>query len=265
MGKELRVTLSALGISHLLAISGFHLGVLAMMLFTLLRRPYRWIQERYFPYRHGKRDLFIIVASVLAVYVQFLGMPPSLLRSFTMLLIGYLLYDRGVKVISMQTLLLTVLLLIAIWPGLFFSLGFWLSVSGVFYIFLFLIHCSGWHPWLQFVGLHIWVYVMMTPIALSIFGTFSLLHPLSILATMGFILFYPLAIFLHFVGLGALLDPALIMLLVDSVNADEVRVFKGAILLHLLLSLLAVRYRSALWILLGFSVTVLVSAVYQIA
>ncbi len=264
MGKELRVTLSALGISHLLAISGFHLGVLSMLLFALLRLPYRWLQERYFPFRHGKRDLFIIVALLLAVYVLFLGMPPSLLRSFAMLLIGYLLYDRGLKIISMQTLLLTLLLLIALWPRLFFNMGFWLSVSGVFYIFLFLIHFSGWSKRLQFIGIHIWVYGMMLPIALSIFGIFSLLHPLSIVATIGFVIFYPLTIFLHIIGLGALLDPALISLLKGSVEAEQVRLFDGAIVLHLLLSLLSIRYRSVLWMLMGFSVTVLVSAVYQI-
>ena len=265
MSKEVRVTLSALGISHLLAISGFHLGVLSFLLFGLLRLPYAWLQERYFPFRHGKRDLFIIVAVVLAVYVIFLGMPPSLLRSFTMLLIGYVLYDRGVKVVSMQTLLLTVLLLIALWPTLFFKIGFWLSVSGVFYIFLFLIHFSGWSRWIQFVGLHVWVYAMMLPMALVIFGTFSLWHPFSILATMVFTLFYPLVLLLHFIGLGALLDPALSILFEGSVLSVKVNIHESLLFVHIFFSLLSLLYQKVIWIVLVLSMLSLISAVYQIA
>ncbi len=142
LNRDLQTTFSFLGVSHLLAISGFHLGVLSALLFFLLRTPYKFLQNRYFPYRNSKSDLFLIVIFVLFTYLLFLDSPPSLLRAFGMLLVGFILYDRGIKIVSMQTLLLTVLLLLAFFPKLFFTLGFWLSVSGVFYIFLFLIHLS---------------------------------------------------------------------------------------------------------------------------
>ena len=57
-----------------------------------------------------------------------------------MLIIGFILHDRGFKIISMQTLFLTMAILIAFFPRLAFSIGFYLSIFGVFYIFLFLLH-----------------------------------------------------------------------------------------------------------------------------
>ncbi|MCB5267736.1 MAG: ComEC/Rec2 family competence protein, partial [Candidatus Cloacimonetes bacterium] len=81
--------------SHLLAISGFHLGVLSTVLFFLVRPMYRLFQKRYFPYAHANRDTFIFVACCLLLYMLFLGTPPSLLRAFGMLVVGFVLYDRG--------------------------------------------------------------------------------------------------------------------------------------------------------------------------
>jgi competence protein ComEC len=113
----------------------------------------------------------------------------------------------------MQTLLITVLLLIALFPRLFFSIGFWLSISGVFYIFLFLIYFNNLSKVKQFLLLPFWIYFFMLPYSLIIFGNFSLYHPLSILWTSLFTLFYPLSIILHIFELGDLMDPLLKFLL----------------------------------------------------
>jgi competence protein ComEC len=138
--KDLQTVFSSLGVSHLLAISGFHLGVLSGLLLLLFKYPYQILQNRYFPYRNSKVDIFIAIVGVLFTYLIFLDSPPSLVRAFFMLIIGFILYDRGIKIISMQTLFLTIIILISFFPRLVFSLGFWLSVSGVFYIFLALIY-----------------------------------------------------------------------------------------------------------------------------
>ncbi|OQX57691.1 MAG: hypothetical protein B5M52_06960 [Helicobacteraceae bacterium 4484_230] len=265
MSRQLQMRLSGFGTSHLLAISGFHLGVLSLLLFWLLRWPYAALQHRFFPYRHGKRDLFVAIAAVLIGYVLFLDAPPSLLRAYVMLVVGYAMHDRGVKVVSMQTLLITVLLLLALWPKLFFSIGFWLSVAGVFYIFLFLTHFAHWGRWLKFIALHFWVYMMLLPVAIYIFGIFSIVHPLSIAATMCFMIFYPLALFFHIFGFASLLDPLLISLLESPMQIKNITLFEGIIPLHLLLSILSVRYSIVLRVLFGSSVAVLVGAVYQIA
>lgn len=263
--RDLQTHFSSLGISHLIAISGFHLGVLSGVLFFLLRLPYRFLQEHYFPFRSASRDSFIIIAFVLLIYMLFLETPPSLLRAFGMLIVGFVLYDRGIEIVSMQTLFVTLLLLLALFPILLFSLGFWLSGFGVFYIFLFLIHFRHLSYWRQFFLLPIWVYLMMLPFSLAIFGSFSLLHPLSILWTELFVIFYPLSLFLHLVGFGDLLDFALHVLLELAPNASSTKLPMPLLGVAIFLSLLSIFKRRTLYVLLLFCSGIFIYFIYDVA
>ncbi len=263
--RDLQTHFSSLGVSHLIAISGFHLGVLSGVLFFLLRLPYKTLQERYFPFRSYKRDVFIIIAFILLSYMLFIGSPPSLIRAFGMLVVGFVLYDRGIEIISMQTLFVTLLLLLALFPTLIFSLGFWLSAFGVFYIFLFLIHFKDLSGVWQFFLLPIWVYLMMLPFSLAIFGNFSTLHPLSVLWTELFVLFYPLSLFLHLVGFGDLLDFALHFLLHLAPNASLTKLPMAFLILELLLSLIGVFKRSGVYALVLLCSGVFIYFIYDVA
>jgi len=254
-----------LTISHLIAISGFHLGVLAAILFFLFKYPYKILQNRYFPYRSYKRDSFVFISLMLLGYLLFLDSPPSLLRAFVMLVVGFAFYDRGIKIVSMQTLLVTVLIILALFPKLIFSIGFWLSVSGVFYIFLFLIHFKELSKIKQFILLPLWVYCMMLPFSMAIFGNFSLYHPLSIIWTTLFTLFYPLSIALHVMGLGNLLDTPLESLLHVNTHALQHTLSKGYLLVEILLSLLAVFNKKALYALLGYTLLLFIYFIYNVA
>ncbi len=258
---ELQGTFSSLGVSHLLAISGFHLGVLSALLFFLVKYPYKLLQDRYFPYRNSKSDLFIIVAIALLSYLLFLDSPASLLRAFAMLIIGFILYDRGMKIVSMQTLFLTLVLLLSFFPRLLFSLGFWLSMSGVFYIFLFLIHFKHLHKIWQFILVPFWVYIFMLPFSLAIFGNFSIYHPLSIVWTTLFTLFYPLSIFLHLIGSGDLFDGILESFTQLSNAATQVSLSYYYLVLQIILSFIAIYKKAGMWILLMLCSGVLVYAV----
>ena len=265
LSKDLQSTFSTLGVSHLLAISGFHLGVLSALLFFLLKRPYSLLQDRFFPYRNSKADLFIMVALTLLSYLLFLDSPASLLRAFTMLIIGCVLYDRGMKIISMQTLLLTAILLLVFFPRLLFSLGFWLSISGVFYIFLFLIHFKHLSKIWQFIIVPFWVYILMLPYSLAIFGSFSIYHPLSIIWTSLFTLFYPLSIFLHLIGFGNIFDSVLSSFITLGGHATHIELSFSWLLLHIVLSLLSIWKKSFLWILFLLNISILAYALSTIS
>ncbi len=244
LDKFTRDQLSALGINHLLAISGFHLGVLGFILFFLFKAVYRPVQERFFPYRNAHRDISVVVLTVLFLYLCFLNLVPSLLRAFAMSAFAYIIYDRGVKVLSFSSLLIVVIFLIAIWPTLLFTLGFWLSVAGVFYIFLFLHHMSGLKAWQSFVLLHLWVYLAMLPIVHLFFGTFSLYQLYSPLLTMLFILFYPVELLLHLIVRGDLLDPVLYYLLHLPIKTIEIFLPLWSFVGYLVFSILAVFHKS---------------------
>ncbi len=261
--RETHQLLSALGISHLLAISGFHLGLISALLYLVLRPLYRTLQQSLFPYRHGKRDIFIIIVTVLFGYTWYLEFAPALLRAFSMLIIGYILYDRGIRIVSLQTLLITVVVLLVLYPRLLFSVGYWLSVSGVFYILLYLYHFPSRARWKQFVEIHAWVYLMMLPLTLALFETFSYYHPLSIIWTMLFILFYPVAMITQISGEVAWLD-TVIMVMLGLAKAVHVKVMFSAVVIHTGLALLSLWYKPALYVLAAVTFSVLVGAVYQI-
>ena len=262
---ELQKIFSNLGVSHLIAISGFHLGVLSALLFFFIKYPYTFLQDRYFPYRSYKVDSFIIISLFLLSYLLFLDSPPSLLRAFVMLIIAFVLYDRGVEILSMQTLLLTVLLILALFPRLFFSLGFWLSSSGVFYIFLFLTYFKHHSKLWQFLLLPLWVYFMMLPYSLVIFGNFSVYHPLSIVWTSLFTLFYPLAMLLHIIGYGDLLDFSLQWLMQLGEGSIVLKLSAYFLLAQVLLSLLALYKKIFLPLLMSFTLSVFIYAIYNVA
>ena len=252
LDRDLQTIFSNLGVSHLLAISGFHLGVLSSILFLLIRYPYKFLQNRYFPYRSYSLDSFMIISIFLLVYLLFLGSPPSLLRAFVMLVIGFFLYDRGVKIVSMQTLFVTIVLILAVFPRLFFSIGFWLSVSGVFYIFLFLIHFKYLNKFWQFILIPFWVYLLMLPFSITIFGNFCLYHPLSILWTSLFTLFYPISIVLHIIKHGDLFDSYLLYLINLDTHAVKIALDIKFLIAEIVLSLLAIYQKKFVYILLAY-------------
>ncbi len=80
INSDLRTLFSNFGISHLVAISGFHLGILAFILYWILHLPYSIIQNKYFPYRNKRFDLLIMTSFILFSYLIFTGIVPSLLR-----------------------------------------------------------------------------------------------------------------------------------------------------------------------------------------
>lgn len=238
--NELRATLSVFGINHLLAISGFHLGVLSFIVFFVLKILYKPIQGRFFPYRHVHKDITLIVFILLFGYLYFLDFVPSLLRAFSMSIFAYILYDRGVEVFSFSSLFLVIVFLISMWPKLLFALGFWFSVAGVFYIFLFLHHMKDLKLWQSFILLHIWVYMAMLPLVHYFYGAFSLYQLYSPLLTMAFIVFYPVELFLHMIGQGAMLDGILTTLLELKTENIEIFLPLWSVIVYFLLSLLAI-------------------------
>jgi competence protein ComEC len=262
--KNLQANFSVLGVSHIVAISGFHLGILSALLYILLSKPYKILQNRYFVYRNSKVDLFVIIATLLLFYMLFLDSPDSLLRSFAMLIVGFILYDRGFKIISMQTLFVTITLLLVLFPRLLFSLGFWLSVFGVFYIFLFLIHFKHLGTIWKFILVEFSTYLLMLPLALALFGAFGIYHPFSVILSMLFILFYPLSIFLHIIGFGNLFDGLLQSLIILGEVKHVVPLGMPFLALHIALSFWAIFKKLGMWVLLAYSCGIFVYALYML-
>lgn len=264
MSGEFQSLVGAMGLSHILSISGYHYGIISLIVYFLLRRPYRWVQSRYFPYRHGNRDLFFIVAGILFLYLWALEFIPPMVRAFGMLAVGYWLHDRGIKMVSYQTLLVAIGVLLAFFPKLFFALGFWFSVFGVLSIFIFIRYHEHWKGWQIFLALHLWCYLVLLPISLAIFGMFGWWHIGSIPLALLFNLYYPSVLALHLTPWGDWYDPYLIrMFETGDIHQVMIPMWVGG--LSIVLAVGAMARKEAFWALGALGFATLVSAVHQIA
>ncbi|SMC09002.1 ComEC/Rec2 family competence protein [Nitratiruptor tergarcus] len=256
-----RQKLSSFGISHLVAISGFHIGFLVAIVVTIFLFLFRSIWQRFLPHRNIYTFATLLALFVAGGYFLLLGNLPSVTRAFIMAIVGFILFDRHIKLLSFETLFWIVLIVLALFPRFVFSYGFWLSVSGVYMIYLFLYHVKIRSPLLLFIALNFWVFWFMLPLSLAIFGQFSPLQLLSPLLSMAFAVFYPLALLLHIIGIGGSLDWMLYFLESD-VTSFRVDVPLWQTALFLLLTLLSIYRRAFIW---GAALIVGLILVYQIA
>ncbi|KAA6495073.1 ComEC family DNA internalization-related competence protein [Helicobacter pylori] len=247
LNKDLRDRANALGINHLLAISGFHLGILSVSVYFLFSLFYTPLQKRYFPYRNAFYDIGVLVWVFLLGYLLLLDFLPSFFRAFLMGLLGFLACFFGVRLLSFKLLVLACCIAIALLPKLLFSVGFLLSVCGVWYIFLFLKHTQIFFKnssflarSFQVISLSALVFLNMLIIAHAFFPMFSLYQLFSIPLGLIFIVFFPLSLFLHAVGLGSLLDNILSMpLTIPTISIPSPLWLLGV---HLFLTILSARF-----------------------
>ncbi|NOZ90678.1 MAG: ComEC/Rec2 family competence protein [Epsilonproteobacteria bacterium] len=210
--KNLRESISKLGISHLIALSGFHLAILSGILFFLLRPIYHALQQRYFPYRFDLIDIGFVVLLILGCYVWFVDSPASLIRSYIMMLVGWIVVIMGIELVSFEFLAIIVMILLLFIPKMLFSLAFWFSVLGVFYIFLLIKRVGDiGKVWMTLI-ISFGIFVLMLPIIHLIFPTTTTLQLLSPILSLGFSIFYPFTILAHVLGVGWIFDSWLVKL-----------------------------------------------------
>jgi len=117
------------GITHLLCVSGLHVGIVAAILSALL-----WFLPLGRYYRLTKGLLTILGVWLFALFT---GMSPSTIRAsmmLTFLICGRLL-NSGTH--PLNSLAASALLLLLVRPGMLFDIGFQLSYAAVFGILLF--------------------------------------------------------------------------------------------------------------------------------
>ena len=249
---SLRQKVSQLGISHLIALSGFHLGILWGMVYFLIYALYRPLQQRWFPYRFALLDVGAVTMLMLGAYVWFTGAPPSLVRAYVMLFIGWLMLIMGVEILSFEFLASVILLLPVLFPSLLVSLGFWFSVAGVFFIYLLLHYTKGWDSRvITLAVIPVGIFLFMLPVVHTVFPVTMPLQLFSPLLSLLFIPFYPAVMLLHLIGEGGLLDPVLSRLFEIHTSITELYVpwWLGAG--YIVLALWAVQSRKAFYALLG--------------
>ncbi|MDS1315394.1 ComEC/Rec2 family competence protein [Aliarcobacter butzleri] len=245
ISKELRDVITAYGIAHVVALSGFHLVVLSFVIYWILYFPYKFFQDRYFPYRNRKLDILLITTAILFYYLILTDIVPSLLRAFVMFCLGIYLLRSNIKILSYMTLFYTFLIVIAFYPKYIFSIGFWFSIFAVFYIYLFIQYFKNYNKWLLFIFFNIWMFLIFNPIVHYYFPQTSYEQFYSIPITIFFNFFYPAEIFAHIFGFSNYFDEYLKIFIEYKIYVYEVFTPLYFYILYLLVSLLSIWSKKA--------------------
>lgn len=134
LSEDIRETYSVSGASHVLALSGLHIGFLYMMLLFFLK----WLPGNTFGVRLFRA---VVIITALWGFAFFTGLSLSVVRSvimFSLLALSVLSRRTG---ISLNTLALTACIMLVVHPFWLFDVGFQLSFSAVAAILLL-------YPWL---------------------------------------------------------------------------------------------------------------------
>ncbi|AGR77552.1 putative competence locus [Aliarcobacter butzleri 7h1h] len=245
VSKELRDVITAYGIAHVVALSGFHLVVLSFVIYWLLYFPYKFFQDRYFPYRNRKLDILLITTAILFYYLILTDIAPSLLRAFVMFCLGIYLLRSNIKILSYMTLFYTFLIVIAFYPKYIFSIGFWFSIFAVFYIYLFIQYFKNYNKWLLFIFFNIWMFLIFNPIVHYFFPQTSYEQFYSIPITIFFNFFYPAEIFAHIFGFSNYFDEYLKIFIEHKIYVYEVFTPLYFYILYLFVSFLSIWSKKA--------------------
>jgi competence protein ComEC len=142
-----------------------------------------------------------------------------------------------------------------LFPFLLVSLSFWLSVAGVFYIFLLLQYTQAFNvKVISFIFIPFGIFLLMLPVVHGIFGMTSVYQLLSPLLSILFVPFYPLVMLLHLLGIGGIFDTYLLWLFSLPMNSAVSMIPSWLTLGYLGLSIIAIWYRKVFYMVLGLAI-----------
>ena len=211
--KELKDTYAVSGASHILALSGLHLGIIFTLLSLLLsRRRWQVVSQ-------------VVIIICIWLFVFLVGMSASVVRSAVMFTVYALLSLGHRNQMSVNTLAFAAILMLLLNPMSLFDVGFQMSFMAVLAILLFYpFFESVWsQPFLFNHRIFKWLWTMMAvscaaqigvaPLIAYYFGRFSNYFLLTNL------LVVPAATLILYLSLLVLLIPSLAYLLIYIVVA----------------------------------------------
>ena len=145
--KDLKEKYSVTGASHILALSGLHLGIIYFLLFRLtLGRRHFWFSQ------------VVIILSIWA-FAFLTGLSTSVVRSATMISIYALFSVAGRHRSPVNLLCFTAIVMLLVNPASLYDVGFQLSFSAVLAILLLMPLFESFFPENYFVGRPIQRYI----------------------------------------------------------------------------------------------------------
>lgn len=190
------------GCSHILALSGFHVGVIVLILFFILRLLFTGTK------------IYVILFLALGIYIFFVGLSPSLFRSVLMFGVGAYFKARGIRIKIYTILLIVFYIIILLDPNEFYTLSFRLSFLALFGIITLGVEIEKllilkWMPKLIRVSISASISALILTSIVTI-PVFKTLYPVGILAAT---VVTPLITLFMFLGITTLFFPQLSIIL----------------------------------------------------
>lgn len=130
VSPEVRTAFTRTGVSHLLAISGLHIGIVASAAFVLLR----WLlgfSARLLMTGWARKGAALLTLLPVCLYALLAGMSPSTQRALVMAVVFLLAFLLEREHDLMNTLALSALAILGVHPPALFSISFQLSFAAV--------------------------------------------------------------------------------------------------------------------------------------
>jgi len=178
MSYELRELLQRTGTSHLLAISGLHIGLISGFIYCLFFLFWR-ISSRLCLWLPAKKAAIICSLLSAIFYAAITGFQAPAFRAMIMLgLISFaLIFDK--KVLTFKIFIFTLLLSLLISPFELFNISFWLSYLAVFFIIFAIGYRFKFHKIWAFLKVQICITVGLMPVLFFYFGQSSIIGILT--------------------------------------------------------------------------------------
>lgn len=179
LSKKMREAFALLGTAHILSVSGFHAGIIALLLQMMLA----WISS------FGLRTLLLIMA--LAMFLCIVEWDPPATRACLMVALGAIARADQRTIHQLHALLLSLSIMICLEPTLIQSIGFQMSALGMLGLILLYEHFMKFNE--RLFGRAHWVHsiissslsmslsatCMLIPLTAWYFNMISLISPLA--------------------------------------------------------------------------------------
>lgn len=172
---SIREDFAACGLSHLIAVSGSHLAIVACL-----------VQNVLWQCGLDSRKSRVLMLGACCFYTLLTGAAPSTIRSACMVGCTNVSMGSGRRSHALSSLSLTLIVMLVIWPNLVFDLGFQLSALSVASILIFgryvsyALHVLRLPSFIaEGMGITLTAQIATLPLTTSVFGQISLLAPVA--------------------------------------------------------------------------------------
>ena len=197
LSQETHQAYRQVGASHLLALSGMHLGIIYSLLYFLL---VRWV-------RHSRWRWYFLPLILFSLwgYTLVAGMPVSLVRAALMLSVITITTLMQYRTDPLHPLALSAIIILLVEPAQVFSISFQLSYAAVLFLLLL------WAPVNELFPQQNWVIKLFVVSCIATLGTMPLtlyyFHQLPLLGPLLSLILIPLTTLIIWMTLATILLP----------------------------------------------------------